>query len=53
MPDITTEQTNQLELLQKLNYNNAAVKQAVTFIQNETFKHRLFVQQYDRNDKAQ
>lgn len=48
MPEITTEQTNQLELIQTLNYNNAAVKQAVTFIQNDTFKHRLFIQQYSR-----
>lgn len=48
MPEITTEQTNQLELIQTLNYNNAAVKQAVTFIQNDAFRHRLFVQQYTR-----
>ena len=48
MPEITTEQTNQLELIQTLNYNNAAVKQAVTFIQNDAFKHRLFLQQYNR-----
>jgi len=48
MPEITTEQTNQLELIQTLNYNNAAVKQAVTFIQNDAFKHRLFIQQYGR-----
>lgn len=45
---ITTEQSNQLELLQTLNYNNAAVKEAVEFIQNDPFKHRLFVQQYTR-----
>ena len=48
MPEITPEQTNQLELIQTLNYNNAAVKQAVTFIQNDAFKHRLFIQQYNR-----
>ncbi|WP_423241041.1 hypothetical protein [Klebsiella oxytoca] len=44
MPEITTEQSNQLEFIQTLNYNNAAVKQAVTFIQNGAFKHRLFIQ---------
>lgn len=48
MPEITTEQTNQLELLKTLNYNNAAVKEAVEFIQNDPFKHRLFIQQYER-----
>jgi len=50
MPEttITTAQSNQLELLQTLNYNNAAVKEAVEFIQNEPFKHRLFIQQYQR-----
>ena len=48
MPEITNEQTNQLQLIQTLNYNNAAVKEAVKFIQNDPFKHKLFVQQYSR-----
>ena len=48
MPEITTEQTNQLELLATLGYDTAATKVAVAFIQNDPFKHRLFIQQYNR-----
>lgn len=49
MPEITTEQNNQLELLQTLNYDTAATKVAVTFIQNDAFKHRLFINQFTRS----
>lgn len=48
MPEITTEQNNQLELLQTLNYDTAAVKEAVAFIQDDAFKHRLFINQFGR-----
>lgn len=48
MAEITTEQTNKLELLATLAYDTAAVKEAVEFIQNDPFKHRLFIQQYSR-----
>lgn len=48
MPEITTEQSNQLELLATLGYDTAATKVAVAFIQNDPFKHRLFIQQYSR-----
>lgn len=48
MPEITTEQTNRLELLAVLGYDTAATKVAVAFIQNDPFKHRLFIQQYSR-----
>ncbi|MBM7346106.1 DUF2560 family protein [Pantoea coffeiphila] len=48
MTEITTEQTNQLELLQTLNYDTAAAKVAVAFIQNDAFKHRLFINQFSR-----
>ena len=48
MTEITTEQTNQLELLAALGYDTAATKVAVAFIQNDPFKHRLFIQQYSR-----
>lgn len=48
MPEITTEQTNQLELLQTLNYDTAAAKVAVAFIQDDAFKHRLFINQFSR-----
>lgn len=48
MPEITTEQTNRLELLAALGYDTAATKVAVAFIQNDPFKHRLFIQKYSR-----
>ncbi|MBK0003160.1 DUF2560 family protein [Erwinia sp. S43] len=48
MTEITTEQTNQLELLATLGYDTAATKVAVAFIQNDPFKHRLFIQQFNR-----
>lgn len=50
MPEttITAAQTNQLELLQTLNYDTAAAKVAVAFIQNDAFKHRLFINQFGR-----
>lgn len=46
--EITNEQSNQLELLAALSYDTAATKIAVEFIQNDPFKHRLFIQQYSR-----
>lgn len=48
MPEITTEQTNQLELLATLGYDTAAIKVAVKYIQDDPFKHRMFIQQYNR-----
>lgn len=48
MAEITIEQSNQLELLQTLNYDTAAAKVAVAFIQNDAFKHRLFINQFSR-----
>lgn len=45
---ITEAQQNQLELLQTLNYDTAAVTEALAFTQNDTFKHKLFIQQYGR-----
>lgn len=46
--EITAAQTAQLELLQTLNYDTAATKVAVAFIGDDQFKHRLFIQQYNR-----
>ena len=48
MSEITPTQTAQLELLQTLNYDTAATKIAVAFIGEDQFKHRLFIQQYNR-----
>ena len=45
---VTTVQQNQLELLQTLNYDTAAVTEALAFTQNDIFKHKLFIQQYGR-----
>ena len=45
---ITTTQQNQIELLTTLSYDTAAMKEAIAFIQDDPFKHRLFVLQYGR-----
>jgi hypothetical protein len=46
--EITALQTARLELLQTLNYDTAATKVAVAFIGEDQFKHKLFIQQYNR-----
>jgi len=50
MPDneITTDQQNQLDLLAVLQYDTAALKKAVDFIQGDPFKQKLFIAQYNR-----
>ncbi|MBT0725612.1 DUF2560 family protein [Rosenbergiella sp. S61] len=45
---ITEAQQNPLELLQTVNYDTAAVTEALAFTQNDTFKYKLFIQQYGR-----
>jgi len=46
--ELTTVQKNQLTLLSSLNYDTAALKEAKEFIQDDPFKHQLFLQQYNR-----
>lgn len=48
MSEITPLQTEQLNLLQTLQYDTAAVKEAKAFTGDDVFKTRLFVQQYNR-----
>lgn len=48
MAEITALQTEQLNLLQTLQYDTAAVKEARAFTGDDTFKIRLFIQQYNR-----
>ena len=49
MSEITPLQTEQLNLLQTLQYDTAAVKEAKAFTGDDVFKTRLFIQQYNRN----
>ena len=46
--EITTAQQNQLDLLAALQYDTAALKKAVDFIQGDAFKQKLFIAQYNR-----
>jgi len=47
-PTISATQQNQIELLQILGYDTAAMKEAIAFIQDDPFKHRIFVLQFGR-----
>lgn len=46
--ELTTVQKNQLTLLAALSYDTAALKKAKEFIQDDPFKHELFIQQFNR-----
>lgn len=48
MPEITDAQQIRLNLLSTLNYDTAAAKVAVEFVQDSPLKYQLFIQQYSR-----
>lgn len=48
MSEITPLQIEQLNLLQTLQYDTAAVKEAKAFTGDDVFKMRLLIQQYNR-----
>ena len=48
MPEITDAQQIRLNLLSTLNYDTAAAKVAVEFVQDDPLKYQLFIQQYSR-----
>lgn len=48
MSEITPLQIEQLNLLQALQYDTAAVKEAKAFTGDDVFKMRLLIQQYNR-----
>lgn len=48
MVEITDAQQIRLNLLSTLNYDTAAAKVAVEFVQDDPLKYQLFIQQYSR-----
>lgn len=48
MVEITDAQQIRLNLLSTLNYDTAAAKVAVEFVQDSPLKYQLFIQQYSR-----
>lgn len=48
MVDITDAQQIRLNLLSTLNYDTAAAKVAVEFVQDDQLKYQLFIQQFNR-----
>lgn len=48
MVEITEAEQIRLNLLSTLNYDTAATKAAVSFVQGSPLKYQLFIQQYSR-----
>lgn len=48
MAEITAEEQIRLNLLSTLNYDTAAAKEAIVFVQDSQLKYQLFIQQYSR-----
>lgn len=48
MVEITDAQQIRLNLFSTLNYDTAAAKAAVAFVQDDPLKYQLFIQQYSR-----
>ncbi|HIG8794780.1 TPA: DUF2560 family protein [Raoultella terrigena] len=48
MADITAAEQIRLSLLSTLNYDTAAAKEAIMFVQDSQLKYQLFIQQYSR-----
>ncbi|MEF0079337.1 DUF2560 family protein, partial [Klebsiella pneumoniae] len=48
MAEITPAEQIRLNLLSTLNYDTAAAKEAIAFVQDSQLKYQLFIQQYSR-----
>ncbi|HEJ8504265.1 TPA: DUF2560 family protein [Klebsiella oxytoca] len=48
MAEVTDAQQIRLNLLSATNYDTAAAKVAVEFVQDDPLKYQLFIQQYSR-----
>ncbi|HHL0202600.1 TPA: DUF2560 family protein [Raoultella ornithinolytica] len=48
MAEITDAQQIRLNLLSTLNYDTAAAKEAIAFVQDSQLKYQSFIQQYNR-----
>ncbi|PXW42064.1 uncharacterized protein DUF2560 [Klebsiella oxytoca] len=50
MTEITPAEQIRLNLLSILNYDTAATKAAVAFVQDSPLKYQLFIQQYSQTE---
>lgn len=48
MAEITAEEQIRLNLFSTLNYDTAAAKEAIAFVQDSPLKYQIFIQQYSR-----
>ncbi|MEF0079338.1 DUF2560 family protein, partial [Klebsiella pneumoniae] len=48
MAEITPAEQIRLNLFSTLNYDTAAAKEAIAFVQDSQLKYQLFIQQYSR-----
>lgn len=48
MSEITSAEQIRLNLLSALNYDTAAAKEAIEFVQDSPLKYQLFIQQHSR-----
>ena len=48
MAEITAAEQIRLNLLSTLNYDTAAAKEAIAFVQDNKLKYQIFIQQFDR-----
>ncbi|HDT5990412.1 MULTISPECIES: DUF2560 family protein [Raoultella] len=48
MAEITAAEQIRLNLLSTLNYDTAAAKEAIAFVQDNQLKYQIFIQQFDR-----
>ncbi|MFM4571261.1 DUF2560 family protein [Klebsiella pneumoniae subsp. ozaenae] len=48
MAEITPAEQIRLNLFSTLNYDTAAAKEAIAFVQDSPLKYQLFIQQYSR-----
>ncbi|MCI7949293.1 DUF2560 family protein [Klebsiella pneumoniae] len=48
MSEITSAEQIRLNLLSALNYDTAAAKEAIAFVQDSQLKYQIFIQQYCR-----
>ncbi|HHT0282665.1 TPA: DUF2560 family protein [Klebsiella oxytoca] len=48
MSEITPAEQIRLNLFSTLNYDTAAAKEAIVFVQDSPLKYQLFIQQYSR-----
>ncbi|STV65398.1 Protein of uncharacterised function (DUF2560) [Klebsiella pneumoniae] len=48
MSEITASEQIRLDIIKKVNYDTAAAKEAIAFVQDSQLKYQLFIQQYSR-----